>query len=184
MTVRDLCRWLSTDPASVEARFPANPAGVTSPSSPPTLCRRVAQLASSCVRSIRNLRLTFNCPNRLNLGIRVHSKFLVPAAPSFCEAGPPAVNRGFHRHGVGGELVCVADHSVSRLIIVPPTRGRWRRAAIDTDHARSLRTALQWSLATSALGVTRRDRPRAWRIEIDRTRPISDESGPVCLRRS
>ena len=51
---------------------------------------RVAQLAASCVSSIRNLRLTFNCPNDLNLGMSVHSKFLVPAAPSFCEAGPPA----------------------------------------------------------------------------------------------
>ncbi len=51
---------------------------------------RVAQLASSCVRSIRNLRVTFNGPNGLNLGSSVHSKFLVPAAPSFCEAGPPS----------------------------------------------------------------------------------------------
>ena len=55
---------------------------------------RVAQLASSCVRSIRNLRVTFNDPNGLNLGSSVHSKFLVPAAPSFCEARPPTTPDG------------------------------------------------------------------------------------------
>ena len=44
------------------------------------------------MRSIRNLRLTFNGPtNGLNLGISVHSKFLVPAAPSPPRrTGPPA----------------------------------------------------------------------------------------------
>ena len=49
--------------------------GVTSGAS------REAQLASICVSSIRNLRLTFNGPNGFNFGISIHSKFLVPAAP-------------------------------------------------------------------------------------------------------
>ena len=51
---------------------------------------RVAQLASSCVRSIRNLRGTSNPKNSVNFAISVHSGFLVPAALSFCEAGPHA----------------------------------------------------------------------------------------------
>ena len=53
------------------------------------LVTRVAQLASSCVRSIRNLRVTSNPKDNVNCAISVHSGFLVPAAPSFCEAGPP-----------------------------------------------------------------------------------------------
>ena len=51
---------------------------------------RVAQLASSCVRSIRKSELALNQQTRFNIGISVCSGFLVPAAPSFCEAGPPA----------------------------------------------------------------------------------------------
>ena len=61
---------------------------------------RVAQLASSCVRSIRNLRVTSNSKTSVNCAISVHSGFPVPAAPSFCEAGPPVTRLrragGFH----------------------------------------------------------------------------------------
>lgn len=60
----------------------------------------MGQLALSCVHSIRKLRLTFNDPNGLNFGISLHSTFLVPAAPNFCEVGPPArdVNCPQHIH--------------------------------------------------------------------------------------
>ena len=51
---------------------------------------RVAQLASSCVRSIRNLRVTPNPKTSVNCTISVHSEFPVPTAPSFCVFGPPA----------------------------------------------------------------------------------------------
>lgn len=43
------------------------------------------------MRSTRNLRLTSNGPNRLNLKISVHFEFLVPAAPSFVKLGHPQV---------------------------------------------------------------------------------------------
>ena len=46
-------------------------------------------LASSCVLSIRNTELVLNQPTSVNNEISVHSGFLVPTAPSFCEARPP-----------------------------------------------------------------------------------------------
>ena len=54
---------------------------------------RVAQLAASasCVRSTRNLRVTFNCNGDLNPAIDAYSVFLVAAPPTFCEGGLPNI---------------------------------------------------------------------------------------------
>ena len=49
----------------------------------------VAQLASSCVRSIGNLELTLNPKQKACLGIRADSKFPMPAAHRFFEPVPP-----------------------------------------------------------------------------------------------
>ena len=50
---------------------------------------RVARHQRCRVRSIRNTELAFNQPTSVNNEISIHSGFLVPAAPSFCEARPP-----------------------------------------------------------------------------------------------
>ena len=68
----------------------------------------MAQLASSCVRSIGNLELVLNPKQKGCLGIRADSKFPMPAAHRFFEPVPPGenVSRGESgvRHFVISEL--------------------------------------------------------------------------------
>ena len=49
----------------------------------------MAQLASSCVRSIGNLELTLNPKQKVCFGIHADSKFPMPAAHRFFEPVPP-----------------------------------------------------------------------------------------------
>ena len=50
---------------------------------------RVAQLASSCVCSIRNLHVTSNPKGNVNCAISFNSRFRVPSSPRLMQAGPP-----------------------------------------------------------------------------------------------
>lgn len=73
-----------------------------------TTRKRVAR----CWHSIESLCLTFNCHNRLNLGISVHSKLLVPAAKLTAKAA-----KGI---AAGGDVACVVEPKEEFVLVDTP----------------------------------------------------------------